>query len=78
MELLAFSCKESGSYPQNLIKPNVYEYTLTTYYERLSERENSLFQNDAEAALDFWEYDAQGNGASANIKVNIRTPDNGS
>lgn len=61
MELLAFSCDDSGSYPQNLIKSNVYEYTRTTYYERLSEREKSLFQNDAEAALDFWEYDAHGN-----------------
>lgn len=78
MELLAFSCDDSGSYPQNLIKSNVYEYSRTTYYERLSEREDSLFQNDAEAALDFWEYDAHGNGASANLKVNTRTPDNGS
>ena len=78
MELLAFSCDDSDSYPRNLIKSNVYEYTRTTYYERLSERENSLFQNDAEAALDFWEYDAHGNGASAKLGVDLRTPDNGS
>ena len=65
MEQLAESCDKSLSYPMNLVKPNVYEYSLTAYYERLNEREGSLFQNNAEAALDFWEYDAQGNGTSA-------------
>ncbi|KAL9131379.1 MAG: hypothetical protein Q9175_006780 [Cornicularia normoerica] len=78
MEQLATSCDESISYPQNLINPDLYEYNLAAYYERLNEREDSLFQNDAEAALDFWEFDAQGSGASANLELNLRVPDNGS
>ena len=68
MEELANSCEQAKSYPHNLIHPNTYEYNLTAYYQRLNEREESLFQNDAEAALDFWEFDAQGHGASANLK----------
>lgn len=59
MEQLATSCRDARSYPQNLIRPNTYEYNLTAYYQRLNEREDSLFQNDAEAALDLWELDAQ-------------------
>lgn len=61
MEQLATSCDDAHSYPQNLIQPNMYEYDLTAYYQRLNEREDSLFQNDAEAALDFWELDVEGN-----------------
>ena len=68
MEELANSCDHARFYPHNLIYPNTYEYNLTAYYQRLNEREESLFQNDAEAALDFWEFDAQGHGASANFK----------
>ena len=75
MEQLAISCDEAKSYPQNLIHPNIYEYHLTAYYQRLNEREDSLFQNDAEAALDFWEFDAQGNGASAKLQLNSGAPD---
>lgn len=78
MEQLATSCDDAHSYPQNLIQPNMYEYDLTAYYQRLNEREDSLFQNDAEAALDFWELDVEGNGASTNLELNLRLPDNGS
>lgn len=77
MEQLATSCDEARFYPQNLIHPNTYEYNLTAYYQRLNEREESLFQNDAEAALDLWEFDAQGNGASADLELNLRVPDHG-
>lgn len=70
MEQLATSCDQAKLYPQNLIHPNTYEYNLTAYYQRLNEREDSLFQNDAEAALDLWEFDAQGNGALANFELN--------
>ena len=65
MERLIASCDEAKYYPQNLIHPNTHEYNLTAYLERLNEREDSLFQNHAEAALDLWEFDAQGIGASA-------------
>ena len=77
MEQLATSCDEANSYPQNLIQPNIYNYNLTVYYQRLNEREDSLFQSDAEAALDFWEFDAHGNCASANLELDLRSPDNG-
>ena len=72
MEQLATSCDEAKSYPQNLVHPNTYEYNLTAYYLRLNEREDSLFQNDAEAALDFWEFDSQGNGALASLELYLR------
>ena len=71
MEQLANSCDEAESYPRNLLHPTTYEYNLTAYYQQLNEREASLFQNDAEAALDFWEFDAEGNGASANLELDL-------
>ena len=77
MEQLAISCDEAKSYPKNLIHPNTYEYHLTAYCERLNEREVRLFQNGAEAALDVWEFDAQGKGASAKLELNSRVSDNG-
>ena len=77
MEQLAISCDEAKSYPKNLVHANTYEYHLTAYYERLNEREDSLFQNGAEAALDFWEFDAQGKGASAKLERNSRVSGNG-
>lgn len=77
MEQLATSCRDARSYPQNLIRPNTYEYNLTAYYQRLNEREDSLFQNDAEAALDLWELDAQATGALAKLELNPRVPNNG-
>lgn len=78
MEQLATSCDDAKSYPQNLIHPNTYEYNLNAYHQRLDEREDSLFQNDAEAALDFWEFDAKGSGASGSLELSQRVPDYGS
>lgn len=72
MEQLAISCDEAKTYPLNLIHPNTYEYSLIAYYERLNEREDSLFQNNAEAALDFWEFDAEGSGASTKLELDLR------
>ena len=72
MEELVNSCDQAKAYPHSLVHPNTYEYNLTAYYQRLNEREESLFQNDAEAALDFWEFDAQGHGASANLKPDLQ------
>lgn len=77
IEQLAISCDKAKSYPHSLIHPNIYEYHLSAYHQRLNEREDSLFQNDVEAALDFWEFDAQGNGASAKLELNSGVPDNG-
>lgn len=72
MEQLATSCDDAHSYPQNLIQPNMYEYDLTAYYQRLNEREDSLFQNDAEAALDFWELDVEGDGFVDELRKHLR------
>ena len=77
MEQLTTSCDEANSYPQNLIQPNTYSYNLTAYYQRLNEPEDSLFQSDAEVALDFWEFDVHGNGASANLGLDLRSPNSG-
>ena len=71
MEELVNSCDQAKAYPHSLVHPNTYEYNLTAYYQRLNEREDSLFQNNAEAALDFWEFDAQGYGASATFKLDL-------
>lgn len=71
MEQLAISCDQAESYPKNLIHPNTYEHNLTAYYQRLNEREDSMFQKEAEAALDFWEFDAQGHGASADHELDL-------
>ena len=71
MEELVSSCDQAKAYPHSLVHSNTYEYKLTAYYQRLNEREDSLFQNDAEAALDFWEFEAQGHGESANLKPDL-------
>ena len=71
MDELVKSCDQAKDYPHSLVHPNTYDYNLTAYYQRLNEREDSLFQNDGEAALDFWEFDAQGHGTSANLKPDL-------
>lgn len=55
MEQVATSCGKAKFYPRNLTQPNTQrrQPDRLLSYERLNGRENSLLQNDAEAALEF-------------------------
>ncbi len=56
------SCEEALDFPKNLIRHNTYEHSIDSYYERLNEHESRLFHNEAQATVDFSEFDAQGKG----------------
>lgn len=70
-EQLATSCEAAVDYPKNLIRHNTYEHKINTYFERLNEREDRIFNNKAEAALDFWEFDVHGKGMLVSLRPNL-------
>ncbi len=59
---LTISIKAAADYPRNIVRHNTYEHSLEAYSRLLDESESRLFAKQAEAALDFWEFDFDGKG----------------
>lgn len=63
MEQVVNSCKAAADYPKNLIRSNTYEFIARAYFEKLEERQLTLFNDETRASLEFWDFgdSAKGN-----------------
>ena len=61
-EELTKSIEAAADYPRNIVRHNIYEHSIEAYSRLLDIRENALFAKQAEAALEFWEFDFDGKG----------------
>ncbi len=59
---LTILIEAAADYPRNIVRHNIYEHSLEAYCRLLDERESRLFAKEAEAAVDFWEFDFDGKG----------------
>ena len=60
---LTRSIEAAADYPRNIVRHNNYEHSLEAYSRLLDARESRLFTKQAEASLDFWEFDIDGIGS---------------
>ena len=65
MDELSRLCRTASKYPSNLVNHNVCQYILDSYFQRLNQRQDLLFQNETKpAALDFIELGEQEGGGT--------------
>ncbi len=60
---LTVQCERAAVFPKNVSRCSIYEHRVNSYFERLNQQQERLFRSEkAESAIDFWEFDAGGNG----------------
>lgn len=67
------SCNAAATYPKNLISPREYQHTLQSYVDHLDAREKDedLFGDENQAALEFWDLDDGATGTRYNQDIEL-------
>ena len=73
MDRLVRSCDAAAEYPKILVcRQDSDGHVLDEYVKRLDDREDHLFSHESEAALHFWQFDHEGQGAWFAFRVASR------
>lgn len=63
MDRLVRSNDAAAEYPKNLVYQQSDVHALNQYVKHLDDREDHLFSHESNAAVHFWQFDHEGQGA---------------